>query len=366
MNTVFLVREIRRNEQQDSFLNAVTHELKTPIASIRMYLETLTSRQLDEPQRRDFYRIMLEDTDRLLGTVEQVLKAGEARQRSNRKNWQELDFSELVKSALDLTRLRHHLTPDNLRFGAAPQEGLLVLGNPEELRTVVFNLFDNAVTGGAGERYGAGAFYCAVDRATTWRRRLRGKRRRGTGQHVYGPPAENLSGMSRILIVEDEAHLAQGLRFNLEAEGHSVEISDRGEEALARLLKKNESYDALVLDVMLPGKDGFSVARELREAKNYIPLLMLTARGRAEDVLKGFESGADDYLPKPFNLAILLARIESLLRRKSGRRGTRYRARRFWRTSGIYTKTRTPARSTISSCACGDISSRNRASRCTC
>ena len=122
--------------------------------------------------------------------------------------------------------------------------------------------------------------------------------------------------MSRILIVEDEAHLAQGLRFNLEAEGHSVEISDRGEEALARLLKKNESYDALVLDVMLPGKDGFSVARELREAKNYIPLLMLTARGRAEDVLKGFESGADDYLPKPFNLAILLARIESLLRRK--------------------------------------------------
>ncbi len=145
VNTVFLVREIRRNEQQDSFLNAVTHELKTPIASIRMYLETLESRHLDEPQRREFYRIMLEDTDRLLGTVEQVLKAGEARQRSNRKNWQELDFSELVKSALDLTRLRHHLTPANLRFGAAPQEGLLVLGNPEELRTVVFNLFDNAV-----------------------------------------------------------------------------------------------------------------------------------------------------------------------------------------------------------------------------
>lgn len=145
VNTVFLVREIRRNEQQDSFLNAVTHELKTPIASIRMYLETLQSRQLDEPQRREFYRIMLEDTDRLLGTVEQVLKAGEARLRSRRKNWQELDFSELVKSALELTRLRHHLTPENLRFGVVPPEGLLVLGNPEELRTVVFNLFDNAV-----------------------------------------------------------------------------------------------------------------------------------------------------------------------------------------------------------------------------
>jgi len=122
--------------------------------------------------------------------------------------------------------------------------------------------------------------------------------------------------MSHILIVEDEMHLAQGLRFNLEAERHSVEVLDNGEDALKRLLKGGENFDALVLDVMLPGKDGFSVARELREARNYIPLLMLTARGRPEDVLKGFESGADDYLPKPFNLVILLARIESLLRRK--------------------------------------------------
>jgi DNA-binding response OmpR family regulator len=122
--------------------------------------------------------------------------------------------------------------------------------------------------------------------------------------------------MSRILIVEDEAHLAQGLRFNFEAEGHSVQTTDRGEEALARLVEKREKFDALVLDVMLPGKDGFTVARELREAKNYIPLLMLTARSRPEDVLKGFEAGADDYLAKPFNLAILIARVESLLRRK--------------------------------------------------
>lgn len=123
--------------------------------------------------------------------------------------------------------------------------------------------------------------------------------------------------MSRILIVEDEAHLATGLRFNLEAEGHSVQITGKGEEALEILLKQSNDFEALVLDVMLPGKDGFTVARELREAQNYIPLLMLTARGRPEDVLKGFESGADDYLAKPFNLAILLARLESLLRRKS-------------------------------------------------
>lgn len=123
--------------------------------------------------------------------------------------------------------------------------------------------------------------------------------------------------MSRILLVEDEAHLAQGLRFNLEAEGYSVRITDNGEEALDLLLKNKENFDAVVLDVMLPGKNGFSVAQELRNAENYIPLLMLTARSRPEDVLRGFESGADDYLPKPFDLAILLARIESLLRRKN-------------------------------------------------
>ena len=124
--------------------------------------------------------------------------------------------------------------------------------------------------------------------------------------------------MSRILVVEDEAHIANGLRFNLEAEGHSVTVTEKGEEALKFLLDKNrqENFDVLVLDVMLPGKDGFTVARELRAAQNYIPLLMLTARGRPEDVLKGFECGADDYLPKPFNLDILMARIGSLLRRK--------------------------------------------------
>ena len=123
--------------------------------------------------------------------------------------------------------------------------------------------------------------------------------------------------MSRILVVEDEAHLAEGLRFNLEQEGYSVEVKSNGEDALKRLTDDDqESFDALVLDVMLPGKDGFAIARALRAANNYIPLLMLTARSRPEDVLHGFESGADDYLPKPFNLSILIARIRSLLRRK--------------------------------------------------
>ena len=121
--------------------------------------------------------------------------------------------------------------------------------------------------------------------------------------------------MSRVLVVEDEAHLAQGLRFNLEAEGYSAEIVGDGETATDRLLGKKENFDAIVLDIMLPGKDGFSVVAELRAARNYVPVLMLTARGSPEDVLKGFAAGADDYLPKPFDLSILLARLQGLLRR---------------------------------------------------
>jgi len=121
--------------------------------------------------------------------------------------------------------------------------------------------------------------------------------------------------MSRVLVVEDEEHLAQGLRFNLEAEGYSAEVVGDGEAATERLLSKRENFDAVVLDIMLPGKDGFSVVSELRAARNYVPVLMLTARGRPEDVLKGFASGADDYLPKPFDLEILLARLQGLLRR---------------------------------------------------
>src|SRR5258708_10840334 len=122
--------------------------------------------------------------------------------------------------------------------------------------------------------------------------------------------------MSRILVVEDEAHLAEGLRFNLEQEGYAVQVNATGEEALKRLLNNKEDFDALVLDVMLPGQNGFAVARAVRAAKNYVPVLMLRGRSRPEGVLEGFASGADDYLPKPFNLAILIARVQSLLRRK--------------------------------------------------
>jgi two-component system alkaline phosphatase synthesis response regulator PhoP len=121
----------------------------------------------------------------------------------------------------------------------------------------------------------------------------------------------------RVLIVEDEQHLAEGLRFNLVAEGYEADVVDTGEGALARLQDPSLPVDLVVLDVMLPGKDGFSVVSELRAARNFVPVLVLTARGRPEDVLKGFAAGADDYLPKPTELAILLARIGGLLRRSS-------------------------------------------------
>ncbi len=122
--------------------------------------------------------------------------------------------------------------------------------------------------------------------------------------------------MNRVLVVEDEKHLAEGLRFNLEAEGYQVQVVETGEAALVLLMAEAVPFDVVVLDVMLPGKDGFTVMSEMRKAGQFIPTLMLTARGHPEDVLKGFGAGADDYLTKPFDLAILIARLQGLLRRR--------------------------------------------------
>lgn len=138
--------------------------------------------------------------------------------------------------------------------------------------------------------------------------------------------------MSAVLIVEDEKHLADGLRFNLEAEGYDVDTTGDGESALSLLLDEPRRFDAVVLDVMLPGKSGFEIASELRAAGQFVPVLMLTARGRPEDVLRGFESGADDYLPKPFDLAVLIARINGLLRRRA------------WFDRDLQSSSNTPAR----------------------
>ena len=146
LNTIFLVREVKRNERQDSFLNAVTHELKTPIASIRLYLETLERRTVSEEQRQKFYGIMRADTDRLLGTVEQVLKAGELGQRARQKHRDLIDFEPLVAECVATTLARHHLAADAITLAPVPgQVKLRVNGIAEDLRTAVLNLLDNAV-----------------------------------------------------------------------------------------------------------------------------------------------------------------------------------------------------------------------------
>jgi two-component system sensor histidine kinase SenX3 len=146
LNTIFLVREVRRNERHDSFLNAVTHELKTPITSIRLYLETLQRRALSEDQRQQFYGIMLADSDRLLATVEQVLKAGEVGQRARNQIQTEIDMRSLVEECIETTRLRHHLAPESISFdNDADPDPLLVRGNPDDLQTAVQNILNNAV-----------------------------------------------------------------------------------------------------------------------------------------------------------------------------------------------------------------------------
>ena len=144
LNTSFLIREIRRNEQHDSFINAVTHELKTPIASIRLYLQTLQRREVDEAQKRDFYRLMLEDTDRLMSTVEQVLKAGKAGARKG--EYVNVDFAALVNDCVDRARTSHHLQPEALRYQCSLNgSGSDVKGDPEDLRTAVSNILENAI-----------------------------------------------------------------------------------------------------------------------------------------------------------------------------------------------------------------------------
>jgi two-component system, OmpR family, sensor histidine kinase SenX3 len=147
VNTIFLVRELRRSEQHDSFINAVTHELKTPVASIRLHLETLQRRELPEKQKQEFYSLMLSDTDRLTETVEQVLRAGRAGDRRAGRDKSEVDFRQLVHDCMDTARTRHHLQPGALRLeeASANRNGLRVSGSMEDLRTAVFNVLDNAI-----------------------------------------------------------------------------------------------------------------------------------------------------------------------------------------------------------------------------
>ncbi len=150
INTIFLVREIRRNEQHDSFINAVTHELKTPVASIRLYLQTLQSRELDDAKRRDFYRIMLEDSDRLLHTIDQVLRAGATGSILHRRAKVRLDLGQIARECVELARTRFHLGAEALEY-VEHTTNAVVLGDSEELKAAVWNLLDNAVKYSRGE-----------------------------------------------------------------------------------------------------------------------------------------------------------------------------------------------------------------------
>src|SRR5919199_3659440 len=169
LNTIFLVREIRRNEQHDAFINAVSHELKTPVASIRLYLETLLSRPVEEQKRAEFYRIMLADADRLFHTVEQVLRAGEVAHRRSRGSEELIDLRETARACLDLARTRYpHLPADSLRYAESPDGGArpLVKGSADDLRMALTNLIDNAV------KYSGGAVHVSVGVAPAGEREL--------------------------------------------------------------------------------------------------------------------------------------------------------------------------------------------------
>jgi len=200
LTTIFLVREVRRNERQDSFLNAVTHELKTPIASIRLYLETLQRLPVEETRRKEFYRIMLSDSDRLLATVEQVLKAGEQGQRRRLANRTQVGMESLVAECIAVTRERHHLGENSIVLEPVPGAVRLpVMGSVEDLRTAVSNLLDNAVKydadqtdispvlqgartlNGDHQRDWTWVVYCPVDRAAAWRGCVCRERRPGNG-----------------------------------------------------------------------------------------------------------------------------------------------------------------------------------------
>jgi two-component system, OmpR family, sensor histidine kinase SenX3 len=150
LNTIFLVREIRRNEQHDSFINAVTHELKTPVASIRLYLQTLQTRELDEEKRREFYRIMLEDSDRLLQTIEQVLRAGSSGSRWRSISRTRVDLSEVARECVELARTRFHLPTEALVYEQHVPQRPIVIGDPDELKAAVWNLIDNAIKYSSG------------------------------------------------------------------------------------------------------------------------------------------------------------------------------------------------------------------------
>ncbi len=380
---VLLVREVRLNERQSNFVSAVTHELKTPVASLRLYLDTLELRNLPESRRDDFYRTMRQDLDRLNATINNVLNAAMYTDRPVAEA-QPLDLVGLVRRSIDLTRRRHQLPREAIAY--AGPDRMRINGDVEALETAVLNLLDNAVkyskepslarvevelaaTDGLAHLrvrdHGIGMSRAHLRFIFNRFYRIGREVRRshtGTGLGLFivksvvkghrgtmaadspgpgegstftvtlpgvleageGEGAEEADGHGWLLIVEDEKNLAKGMKFNFELEGYDVDVLEDGAEALARLTGPPivPPYDLIVLDVMLPGLDGFAVADRVRKAGNFVPILILTAKSLPADVVHGLEVGADDYLAKPFDLAVLLARVKGLLRRRDWARGS--------------------------------------------
>ena len=288
LNTIFLVREIRRNEQHDAFINAVTHELKTPVASMKLYLQTLQNRSVDEAKRQEFYGVMLQDSDRLQGTIEQVLRAGQLGAKLRRASPMPVDFGAVVRGVpgagahasssparggdRERAARQRRVVSGARRRGRSEGDGLEPRGQRDQILGPAGPRRRRARAARPGDRHAArprsGHRHLAVERKRIFKRfyRIPGAmttRVKGTGlglfivrsvvarhggkvfvesdgagtrQHVHRAAAVVGAAMSRILVVEDEQHLADGLRFNLEAEHHDVDVVDNGEEALERLL----------------------------------------------------------------------------------------------------------------------------------
>ncbi len=347
----------------------VTHELKTPVTSIRLHLETLLARgdSVSDDRRREFYGVMLEDSQRLMQTIEQILHTGQAGRTP--LSLERHDLRALADECVQFTRTRRHLADSLVRLSPGA-EAIEIMGDREELRGAIVNLLDNAV------KFSGDHVDVEVDVRREGDRAVVRVRDQGPGLPPYeakrifrrfyrvpGPLTQRIKGTGLGLFIVQSAAKRHGgrayavsqgagtgatfcielpaaltsdgvsddgdasgcggrtahrVRPALQSGGRRTRCRNGGDRAKPRSKSSacgRDSVDCMVLDVMLPDLDGYAVASAARAQGWFTPILMLTARGRAEDVLRGFEAGADDYLPKPFELSILVARINALLRR---------------------------------------------------
>ncbi len=385
MFSVSLVREILESRRQQMFIDSVTHELKSPLASIKLCLDTMEREGLSATQREELRRMMLTDVERLSVFVDDILQASRIAHGRRSQTWTVVDVTRVLQESAESIRHRYGL-PDGAFRMKAPDR-MEIFTDPTALETILKNVLDNAVKYSANVAGGCDRNARTADRRSWHHGHRQGHRHRtsaaqanlqplppgsgsagerakwirpgplrgsppgsqsrrpdpgGIGGHRPGlddahPAADgpsrpgeqglmaeapHVEGSDRlratVMVVEDEAHLAAGLKLNLELDGYRVVIARSIREATARLVE-SAPIDLILLDVMLPDGDGNSFCRQLRDAGQYMPVIMLTARSAAEERVRGLDSGADDYMPKPFELPELLARVRSALRRSGWR-----------------------------------------------